>query len=1426
VISMARINVPVTVEAKQAKDEITAFNKEMRHTQEVYQLTAKEMEASGNAMGKLEAQYSTLKNQQEIQNSITEKNNIGLRESKKVLEEKQAALEAANIAYEQGKTSLSNNNKELKELEKSLKKAKAEWDIAGERVVKWSQDLEKSEIKSRIFEATMKNVADSIDNAGNTAKASTSNFTDMFTAMAAADLVISGVKKGISGISNYLSQASASAEQWSVVQGQLAHVMGNTMEAAQGQVDAIIELAEAQQRLGVVSRATQISGAQELSTYLQKTESLQTLIPLMNDMLAQQYGINASQQNAFTIATMLGRVLDGQVGALSRYGYRFDEAQARILKFGTESERVAMLVDVISASVGGMNEALGKTDVGRQAQLNMILQETQQRIGEVYNALKAEVSAEMLPAMESMFTDILRLVEENKDSISNLMGIITGLVTFLVDNSKAVVGSLAAIGVAVGAMKIQSTVTALGAWSAATLGLNASKLKLTTTIKALTVAMAANPIFAAGVAIAGTIAAIGAAVNLLSRGFNDQSDEVRRLSGEYNRLEAEISETERKLETIKRRIKEINEQDSISAIDEEELERLERAAKAAEIILETARNEAFTAGVKAERIAIDLIGDAPERLTANIKAYQDVLNEAKRLYAALNDEIDIDWIDLIGIEAATIQMERAWDEYDRLVKNISSDRQLIDDNRDALNGLTAGYEDMSNAIAVSDEYVEKHTRSIAEQHDELGLLNSAYEEASSNLQQNTNIAQEASQNLATLRRSYADGSISGQEYVKALQAMLAETEKLAASNPELASQFQHIGNTIRRELATAPEHLENLQRATSEMSREVDVLRRALSEQNEEGELSANTTLRLIDLGYAAALSFDAETGAARLNTEAMVQLTQARIQALIAEQETARIELTGRMREEVNVVQELTRGHLNRAAAMLYIARAQGISMDATRAEISAIDAQIAVLQRLKESAGVPLPTSNGRTSRDGEREEEDARRARLTAWENVINEREEISRAWIDRERFYNRLSAEETVAANERVIAYLREHLEDVENQYWMTDEERLNIRKNILQKIDRYERQHWTSMRELQQEGEVDEARAAQRRTDALQREIDRAESDAEKYRAYGAMREALQTQLYATLEEISSRFWLSEREKLHAAEDAHIAYTQNIERIEQRMQTLRLQRLNEQATQWRTAEFEQLDAVRRRIDDEHRLKRDALNRELEAIRGHFAALDAEEKRWERGRSLQNLLEEENVWANAATQSGQERLRNIRRQIEDLQRQEEREMRTSERQRMEQNIRSQITANDANRTRQIEEIERQREALQEKYEEMKNAAEKLAEQTQVGLMEAGENLADGLKNMYEELDKNIDSLTTKQLNKARNMAANIMQIFAQTQAAIAKIGFGAGGTSISNTDNSRNVTLHSVNNFHGSDQRAMSQAWNETLDISLRHYNLKV
>lgn len=173
-------------------------------------------------------------------------------------------------------------------------------------------------------------------------------------------------------------------------EAKLAQVMKNTMGATAEQIDSIKELASAQQKLGVIGDEVQLAGAQELGTYLEKTESLKKLMPVMNDMLAQQYGLNASQEQATQIAAMMGKVMDGQVGALSRYGYKFSDAQEAILKYGTEEQKVATLTDVITKSVGGMNEALANTPEGKLKQAANRIGDIKERIGSF--AVKVETA--------------------------------------------------------------------------------------------------------------------------------------------------------------------------------------------------------------------------------------------------------------------------------------------------------------------------------------------------------------------------------------------------------------------------------------------------------------------------------------------------------------------------------------------------------------------------------------------------------------------------------------------------------------------------------------------------------------------------------------------------------------------------------------------------------------------------------------------------------------------------------------------------------------------------------------------------------------------------------------------------------------------------------------------------------------------------
>jgi hypothetical protein len=204
----------------------------------------------------------------------------------------------------------------------------------------------------------------------------TINLTQLSQAL---DTVQQSVQQ-LQGVMQTFINAYAESEAAST---RLKVAMQNTMNATQDEIKSVLDLTSAQQRLGVVDDDVQTAGAQELATYLSKTESLKKLIPVMNDMIAQQYDFNATSEGAVTIAQMMGKVLDGQTGALSRYGYSFDEAQEKVLKYGTEQERVAMLAQVITQYVGGQNAALRDTPTGEIKALSMEMGDIQEELGKM-----------------------------------------------------------------------------------------------------------------------------------------------------------------------------------------------------------------------------------------------------------------------------------------------------------------------------------------------------------------------------------------------------------------------------------------------------------------------------------------------------------------------------------------------------------------------------------------------------------------------------------------------------------------------------------------------------------------------------------------------------------------------------------------------------------------------------------------------------------------------------------------------------------------------------------------------------------------------------------------------------------------------------------------------------------------------------------
>ena len=340
--------------------------------------------------------------------------------------------------------------------------------------------------------------------------------------IALAVSAFAALRAGIGKLNEFAAQSRELYNAQAEAETKLAAVMRNTRGARADEINSIKALASEQQRLGVIGDEVQLAGAQELSTYLTKADNLKKLMPVMNDMVAQQYGLNATQEQATSIATMMGKVMDGQVGALSRYGYKFDEAQEKILKFGTEEERAATLADVVSASVGGVNAALAQTPEGALKQYENNLGDLQERFGGLFTA----ISAAWLPVRNAIMSGWERVVtvfERNKDriisavstianfigsaisSVFTVLGWIKNAFAFMYEWREVIYGVAGAFILLNAKMIITTTITT---------ALAIKEALLTAAQWLLNVAMSANPI---GIIILAIGALIGAIIALCRR---------------------------------------------------------------------------------------------------------------------------------------------------------------------------------------------------------------------------------------------------------------------------------------------------------------------------------------------------------------------------------------------------------------------------------------------------------------------------------------------------------------------------------------------------------------------------------------------------------------------------------------------------------------------------------------------------------------------------------------------------------------------------------------------------------------------------------------------------------------------------------------------------------------------------------------------
>ena len=238
------------------------------------------------------------------------------------------------------------------------------------------------------------------------AKSSAAKFREKMITVNQTVVALQNASSAINGLRDTMAGLTASYHAVQQANTQLTTVMRQRMEATEEDIKKVNEVIGAQSKLGVIGGTIQKTGAQQIATFLKEKGTLEQLIPAMNDLLAQQKGLNATQEDARSVANLMGKAMTGQTSALRRVGITFSEAQENIMKYGTEQQRAAMLAQIITDNVGHMNAQLGKTDAGQLKQAEMQFAAIKVQIGELVSKWlpKITFAAQALTIVNSMIS--------------------------------------------------------------------------------------------------------------------------------------------------------------------------------------------------------------------------------------------------------------------------------------------------------------------------------------------------------------------------------------------------------------------------------------------------------------------------------------------------------------------------------------------------------------------------------------------------------------------------------------------------------------------------------------------------------------------------------------------------------------------------------------------------------------------------------------------------------------------------------------------------------------------------------------------------------------------------------------------------------------------------------------------------------------
>lgn len=195
----------------------------------------------------------------------------------------------------------------------------------------------------------------------------------------------------------------------------LETTMKRTSNASKEQIQAIKDEASALQNVGVIGDEVALAGASRLAVFKMNADQIKKTMPIIDDMIAYDKGLNGTQEDAIAIGDLYGKAINGKVNALKKYGVVLNDNEEKLFKVMSVEQRIDFINKKLEKSIGGTNKALRETDEGKIVAAKNAWGDMKEEVGKKllpYLGKFAEWFETKIPAIQNFILGIADKIQE------------------------------------------------------------------------------------------------------------------------------------------------------------------------------------------------------------------------------------------------------------------------------------------------------------------------------------------------------------------------------------------------------------------------------------------------------------------------------------------------------------------------------------------------------------------------------------------------------------------------------------------------------------------------------------------------------------------------------------------------------------------------------------------------------------------------------------------------------------------------------------------------------------------------------------------------------------------------------------------------------------------------------------------------------